>query len=227
MKRLSTLVLLASAVQLLGAAPALEAVTCNLDGGAAAARKAMHFIDEHHDHGYKFRLLEVQDHKVEKVDGGCNMELKLNLGETVCHTVNPKHFEDCEYRGTDSIAVSADCTVMMTVRNGDAAVTKYNCTTEQALSPEEMVMTCPDCPTLIPLTSPEGLMSVNQAVKEFNKNATLQREYILQEVGRLRSGYVMMAGMYFYAEFVLVESHCPKNSRILTAACNPLCPDRA
>lgn len=26
------------------------------------------------------------------------MELNLELGETKCHTVNPKHFEDCDVR---------------------------------------------------------------------------------------------------------------------------------
>ncbi|XP_049445028.1 alpha-2-HS-glycoprotein 1 [Epinephelus fuscoguttatus] len=227
MEGLSILLLLASAVQLYSAAPALEAVTCNEDGGAAAARLATHHIDEHHDHGYKFRLLEILGNKMEKVDGGCDIELNLNLGETVCHTVNPQHFEDCEYRDQTAGAVGAHCNVSMTVRNGDAKVTKYACDTHRELSDSELIMTCPDCPVLIELTSPEGLMSVNQAVKKFNTNTTNQHVYILQEVGRLRTGYVMSVGMFYYSEFVVVETHCPRDSRILQDACKPLCPDRA
>lgn len=49
-------------------------------------------------------------------------------------------------------------------------------------------MICPDCPKLIPLNSPEGLKSVHEAVKKFNQNTTNQHIYILQEVGRIRSG---------------------------------------
>lgn len=51
-----------------------------------------------------------------------------------------------------------------------------------------MMMICPDCPKLIPLNSPEGLKSVHEAVKKFNQNTTNQHIYILQEVGRIRSG---------------------------------------
>lgn len=37
----------------------------------------------------------------------------------------------------------------------------------------------------------------------------------------------MGKGMNYYAEFALVETHCPMGSRILPEACIPLCPDRA
>ncbi|XP_035524144.1 antihemorrhagic factor cHLP-B-like [Morone saxatilis] len=131
MKALPILVLLSSAVQLFSAAPALEPVTCSEDSGAAAARLAMHHINENHEHGYKFRLNEVQGNKVEKVNEGCNIELKLRLLETTCHTVNPKHFEDCQTRTEPDWAVEANCTVTMTVTSNDASVTKYECDTQQ------------------------------------------------------------------------------------------------
>ncbi|GLD71166.1 alpha-2-HS-glycoprotein-like protein [Lates japonicus] len=187
----------------------------------------MHHINEHHDHGYKFRLNEIQGNKVVKVGEGCDVTLQLDLLETVCHTVNPKHFEDCEIRQETDQQVMANCTVMVTVETGDAKITKYECGTRQVKSNREMVRICPDCPILIPLNSPEGLNSVNEAVKEFNKNNTNQHYYTLQEVGRIRSGYMMMAGMSYYAEFALVETNCPMGSRIIPEACKPLCPDRA
>ncbi|WP_163938813.1 cystatin domain-containing protein, partial [Paraferrimonas sp. SM1919] len=167
-KGLPILVLLSSAVQLCSAAPALLPVTCSEESGAAAARLALHHINEHHDHGYKFRLSEIQSSKVKKVDGGCNIEQELDLLETKCHTVNPKHFEECEIRGQAEQMVMANCTVMMTVENSAAEVTKYKCDTRQVNTNMEMVKMCPDCPTLIPLNSPEGLKSVNEAVRLFN-----------------------------------------------------------
>ncbi|XP_070765096.1 alpha-2-HS-glycoprotein 1 [Enoplosus armatus] len=228
MNELPVLVLLSSAVVLLcSAAPALEPVTCNGDSGAAAARLATFHINEHHDHGYKFRLIESQGNKVEKVGNGCNIELQLNLLETTCHVVNPKHFEDCEIRQEHAMAVRANCSVLMTVKNSEAKVTKYECGTQQANTDMDMMMMCPDCPKLIPLNSPEGLKSVHESMKIANQNTSCQHHYVLQEVGRITSGYIMMAGMFYYAEFALVETHCLMGTKIIPETCIPLCPDRA
>ncbi|XP_071342848.1 alpha-2-HS-glycoprotein 1 [Trachinotus anak] len=227
MKRLPVLVLLASVVLLCSSAPALEEVTCREEDSAAATRLAVHHINEQHHHGYKFRLNVVQGNKVEKRGGECDIELQLDLLETVCHIVNPKHFEDCELRSTTDREVMANCTVTMTVTADGAKVTKYECVTRQVKTNQEMGMICPDCPVLIPLNSPEGLNAVHQAVKKFNQNTTNQHYYVLQEVGRIINGYSGMAGMSYYPYFVLVETDCPMGSRILPEACTPLCPDRA
>ncbi|XP_039666136.1 antihemorrhagic factor cHLP-B-like [Perca fluviatilis] len=217
MKGFHIVVLLSSAVLLVSAAPAMELVTCSEESGAAAAQLAMHRINENHRHGYKFRLQEIQGNKVEKADDGCNLELQLNLQETVCHVVNPKHFEDCQIRGEAERAVTANCTVKMSVKNNDANVTKYECDTRQGIKTDL------DVPVLVPLNSTEGLKSINEAESKFNQNATNQHHYILKEVGRIRLG----SGKDYYAEFALVETHCPMGSRINPEACKPLCPDRA
>lgn len=227
MKALPILVLLSSVAQFCSAAAPLQPVTCSEDGGAAAARLAMHHINEHHDHGYKFKLDKVNSTKLEKVDDGCNIELQLDLLQTKCHTVNPKHFEDCDTPDEDFKAVMASCTVTMTVKDTDAKVTKYDCDTRKVHTNSEMVMMCPDCPTMIALNSPEGLKAVHEAVQKFNMNSTNQHIYILQEVGLVLSTYIMMRGMNYYPEFVLVETHCPWGTKIMPEACNPLCPDRA
>ncbi|XP_026179362.1 alpha-2-HS-glycoprotein 1 [Mastacembelus armatus] len=227
MLRLLILVLLSSAVLICSAAPALEPVTCNEDNKTTAAHLATNHINEHHHHGYKFQLNEIQGIKLEKEDDGCSVQMQLDLLETKCHIVNPKEYEDCELREDHARAVMANCTVMMTVKTGDAKVIKYNCDTQQVKSNMEMARMCPDCPTLMPLNSPEGLTSVNEAVKQFNQNTTNQHYYVLQEVGRISSAYIMTTGMNYYAEFVLVETHCPMGSRIIPEACKPLCHDRA
>lgn len=67
MKTLGVLVLLSSAMLLCRTAPPLEPVTCGDNNGAAAARLAVHDINEHHDHGYKFRLSEIVGNNIEKV----------------------------------------------------------------------------------------------------------------------------------------------------------------
>uniref|UniRef100_A0A8D3DM28 Histidine-rich glycoprotein-like n=1 Tax=Scophthalmus maximus TaxID=52904 RepID=A0A8D3DM28_SCOMX len=188
MKTLGVLVLLSSAMLLCRTAPPLEPVTCGDNNGAAAARLAVHDINEHHDHGYKFRLSEIVGNNIEKVDDGCTIELQLNLLETVCHTVHPKHFEDCALRDESQSAVMANCTVSMTVKSGNANVTKYDCDTRKVKTHEEMMMFCPDCPTMIPLNSPDGF-PVREAVKQVNSNTTNERYYVLKEVGRITAGH--------------------------------------
>ncbi|XP_029285407.1 antihemorrhagic factor cHLP-B-like [Cottoperca gobio] len=224
MKGLAILLLLSSALQSCTAAPPLEPVTCMKNGSAAAARAATHQINENHDHGYKFKLNVIQGHKIQKVFGGCDIDLKLDLLETECHKVHPTHFEDCIIYGEDEREVMANCSVKMTVRNGYAQVTKYECGTRQAKTAREMVTICADCPTMISLTSPKGLKGVQQAVQKFNQNTTNQHYYSLQEVGRMTTGYIMNVGMNYYAQIVLVENSCPMGS---TEECYPICPDRA
>ena len=52
--------LLSAAVALCGAAPALEPVTCSVDGlETTAVRFAIQHINQQQDHGYKFKLSEV------------------------------------------------------------------------------------------------------------------------------------------------------------------------
>lgn len=67
MRTLRVLTLLSAAVLLCSAAPGLEPLTCSEGNGPAAADKAVHHINEYHDHGYKFRLHEVQGNSVEQV----------------------------------------------------------------------------------------------------------------------------------------------------------------
>ncbi|KAK2815994.1 hypothetical protein Q5P01_026461 [Channa striata] len=227
MKRLLVLGLLSSAGLLCCAAPAVESVVCTGDGIGPAASLTMQHINKYHRHGYKFRFNDTLGHKLEKTDDGCNVELHLGLLETKCHVVNPTPFEDCPLREHYAREVMANCSVEVTVKSGEAKVVKYLCDTEQVLSNREMVQICPDCPVLIPLNSTEGLKSVHEAVKKFNENTTHQHYYILKEVGRISSGYIMMSGMNYYAEFALVETSCPVGSRIVIEACKPLCPDRA
>ncbi|XP_029356008.1 alpha-2-HS-glycoprotein 1 [Echeneis naucrates] len=226
MKSLPVLVLLSSAVLLCSAAPALEEVKCRADNNDAASRHAMHHINEHHQHGYKFKLDAVQDIKVDLHEENCAIELHLDLLETVCHVVNPKHFEDCEARQETDQEVIANCTVLMTVTTSGTTVDRYDCNTRQAKR-HLMVRICPDCPVLISLNDPEGLKAVHDAVEKFHEQDTSERYYILQEVARIKSGWMMMGGMAYYPHFVLVETDCSKQSKIVPSACKPLCPDRA
>ncbi|KAF3848432.1 hypothetical protein F7725_014929 [Dissostichus mawsoni] len=123
--------------------------------------------------------------------------------------------------------VMANCFVRISVRNGDARVRNYHCDTRKVKTDSEMVMLCPDCSNLISLHDPDGMKSVKEAVQRVNRNPTNQNYFILKDVGRIETWWILGMNMHYGAEIALVESHCPMGSRILPEACKPLCPDRA
>ncbi|KAM7388807.1 hypothetical protein PAMP_024954 [Pampus punctatissimus] len=227
---MKVLVLLSSLVLLCSAAPSLEQVRCDSE---TLSHLAVQHINKHHAHGYKFRHHKTIGISAAGSLSQCIAKIKLELRETKCHVVNPKHFEDCEIRedfdrvNAHHQEVMATCDVEILVDKNEAEVRKYECNTQQVKTDMEMLMMCPDCSKLIPLHSPTSVKVVNETVKEFNKNTSNQHYYILHEVGRMKAGYMMMTGMVYHAEIVLVETHCPMGSRIVLEACMPLCPDRA
>ncbi|CAJ1060150.1 alpha-2-HS-glycoprotein-like [Xyrichtys novacula] len=229
MKGFSTLVLLFSVVLLCSADPILEPVTCGVESIDVAARFAIHHINEHHNHGYKFKLFGIISNNTEKTDEGCTIQLDLKLSETNCHVVNPKPYEDCSTRRDDEGPVEANCNVTMSIKAKDAKIDRYSCDTHTEFEASDLVRRCPDCPLLISLKSKEGVQAAEAIVQQFNQdNQNNQQHYfVLQEVGRTRVGYIPGMGTQYYSEAVLVESHCPMSSRIVPQACEPLCPDRA
>ncbi|KAM7410665.1 hypothetical protein PAMA_001888 [Pampus argenteus] len=221
---MKVLVLLSSVVLLCSAAPALEEVECKPD---ILSRLAVQHINSHHDHGYKFRLNRTISAAAAGDIRQCTATVKVELLETKCHVVDPKHFKDCEIREDFDREVMATCNVEMTLSDNEAKIWKHECSTRQVKTDVEMSTICPDCSKLIPLHSPTSVKIVDETVKDVNKNISNQHYYILHEVGRMKSGYMMMTGMFYYGEIVLVETHCPMGSRIVPEACIPLCPERA
>ncbi|XP_029973682.1 antihemorrhagic factor cHLP-B-like [Salarias fasciatus] len=205
-----------------------DPVTCSVDRFPDAAKMAVRHINEQQDHGYKFRLMETKSSRMELADGGCTIQLQLDLGETECSFISTKPAEDCEYRGKASWAVAANCTVLLSVKGADAKVAKYGCSMrKEPASAEEMMLICPDCPKLLLLSDEAGIRGVLAGVSQFNQNTSNQHLYGLQDVGRISLGYVMTMGMMYYSEFVLKETNCPRGTRIVPEACDALCTDRA
>nr|XP_061834233.1 alpha-2-HS-glycoprotein-like [Nerophis lumbriciformis] len=204
-----------------------EDITCHQDSVAAAANFAVHHIDEHHQHGYKFKLGQIRGHNYEQTADGCNIDLQLMLQETKCHFTDAKPVENCEAFDMSQRGAVADCAVMLSVRASGTTVTSHQCTTKQTHSNEEMAMMCPDCPVMLPLNDPDAVKAVQKAVKKYNLESNNQHYFALLEVGRVLSSYIPSSGMMTYPKFVLVETNCPRNSRIAPEACTPRCPHRA
>ncbi|XP_041696527.1 alpha-2-HS-glycoprotein 1 [Coregonus clupeaformis] len=200
--------------------------TCDENEKEPGASLAMLSINNKHFHGYKFQLSNITSSTAEKGESDCKLHLELDLQETICHVVNPKSFKECDIRPHHETQVNAHCNVTLSITEGIAEVSKHSCNIEP-VSAEEMVRMCPDCPTLLPLHSPEGLESVKAGLRQFNMDHNYTSYFKLMEVGRITSGYMMMTGMNYYAEFAIMETECNAKSRIDTQACKPMCPDKA
>nr|XP_061790309.1 alpha-2-HS-glycoprotein-like [Nerophis lumbriciformis] len=223
---LLTALLCCSTALLLVAATSL-AVTCDDDGGAAAASLAVRHINEHHKHGYKFKLDAPPASNFQQGPDGCQIDLLLKLRQTKCHVSNPKSHEDCEVMSLGDRGALATCNSRVDVIGGVATVISHNCDTKAENTNAEMVLICPDCPSLSPLDDETGVKAVQAAVKNYNQQHNHQNYFRLMEISQLTSYYIPGMGTFMSLEFALVESVCPKDSRIVLETCEARCPDRA
>ncbi|KAM9831276.1 alpha-2-HS-glycoprotein 1 [Neosynchiropus ocellatus] len=225
MKAICVVALLTAALVLCGALSPPAVIPCHGVSNAAAAQLAVQAILDNHEHGYKFKLHQIQGSTIHQVQDGCEMNLRIELNETKCTVTNPKHVDDCDIRQSSETPVVANCTVMLDFKNSGVKVTRYECDTRK--EPIDLHRICPDCPVLVPLNSPEGLKAVHDAIQQFNRNTSNSNIYVLHEVGRIISYYMMMTGMMYSPSFTLVETRCPMGTRIVPESCVPLCPKRA
>ncbi|KAJ8278312.1 hypothetical protein GJAV_G00086270 [Gymnothorax javanicus] len=182
-------------------------------------------INDRHHHGYKHRLSKVLSHQlIEKERLECELKLELELEETKCHVVNPKPLKECKFRETEETKVKTNCNVTLRLAARKVEVLKaLSCNSEPA-SAEELVATCPDCPTLLNLTDDQGLDSIKQALKKFNQESKDTVIFTVMQVGRLSTQY-MMLGQSYFAEFPIVETNCSKGKE--SEDCSPLCDSKA
>ncbi|CAF91632.1 unnamed protein product [Tetraodon nigroviridis] len=180
MRALLSALLLSSLLQLCGAA----ALSCSRFHNLTASDLAVQHINQHHRHGYKFSLDDVSEAQLERVAGGVASSCSAPEGDDVSRG-RPQRAPGVRSRMMGERAVVANCSVLITVKDDNATVSRYDCQTRQEMTNREMMRMCPDCPTLLPLDDPKGLEAVQEAITEFNKNASNQRVFVLWEVGRI------------------------------------------
>ncbi|XP_061635753.1 antihemorrhagic factor cHLP-B-like [Phyllopteryx taeniolatus] len=202
-------------------------VTCADGGAAEAAILGVRHINEHHKHGFKFRLQEIVSSDYRQVPGGCDVVLSVKLVQTDCHVTNPKAHDRCDVFRQDERGAGATCTVELSVTSGVAAVTRHQCATRPDPSNEEMSWICPSCPGLLPLDDPTGAVAAQEAVIKFNRESKRRHYFTLLEMAHLTIEYIPSSGTMTLLKLALVETTCPREATHTFAPCTPLCPDRA
>ncbi|XP_061635522.1 alpha-2-HS-glycoprotein-like [Phyllopteryx taeniolatus] len=223
---LAVLLCCAAALPGIPAQPSPE-VTCGEDGAEAAAGLAVRHINEHHRHGFKFRLHEIQSSNYQQFPGGCHIDVNVKLAQTKCHITDPKPLDRCQLWRRNERGAVATCSVEFWVMWGAARITRHECTTRPEHTNEELMTICPSCPKLLALNDPTGVSAVDAAVTAFNRDGQRQNYFTLMEVAQLTEEYVAGVGTITWLKFALVETTCPREATSSLAACTPRCPDRA
>ncbi|KAF4083285.1 hypothetical protein AMELA_G00138190 [Ameiurus melas] len=199
---------------------------CKLNA-SEKADEAEYLINKLHHHGYKFKLFSYTEELNLPGLPACQTFMVLTLKETKCHIVNPKPFNECEERKDNETPVIAKCNVTLCDGGEKPGIAQLICDTEPASS-EQLIRSCPDCPTLLPLHDPEGLESVKAAIEKFNKESNQTSYFKLLEVGRLSTQHNMKFGMSHFAEFAIVETECSDNVKNEEKpSCKQKCPNEA
>ncbi|XP_057679289.1 alpha-2-HS-glycoprotein-like [Corythoichthys intestinalis] len=201
-------------------------LTCGVDNVNVAASYAVKFINQHHKHGFKFKLREVQSSEYLRFSGACHIDLNLKLVQTKCHVTNPKPYQECGLWRREERGVLATCSVEFWVIRSMGKITKFDCDTRPEITNDEMPLICPSCPTLLPLDNRVGVSAVEQAVLRFNQISKHGHYFSLMEVAHLTSRKLVTIGTISWLKFALVETTCPREANTLED-CTPLCPDRA
>ncbi|XP_061662924.1 alpha-2-HS-glycoprotein-like [Syngnathoides biaculeatus] len=217
----------AAALSGLLAAPSWPAVTCDKENVTAAAIFGVRHINGKHEHGFRFKLQEVQSSKYQQVSGGCHIDVNVKLVQTKCHFTNPKPDDQCELWRRDERGAVATCSIEFWVMWGVAKVTRHECTTRPELTNEELETVCPYCPKLLPLDDPTAVKAVHDSVVKFNRESQHQNYFTLMEVAHVTMGSIPSIGTVTLLKFALVETTCPRGARNTFVPCTPRCPDRA
>uniref|UniRef100_A0A3P9J2K8 Alpha-2-HS-glycoprotein 2 n=1 Tax=Oryzias latipes TaxID=8090 RepID=A0A3P9J2K8_ORYLA len=159
-----------------------------------AALVAQDFLNNQHNHGYKYALNRIEDVKILTPDGSSTYCLEIELLETQCHVMDPTPVANCTVRPK-----------RLTV-NDTFIVTAFKCKTEEDL--------CLGCPELLPLNHTAALDFVHASLSKLN-NETENVTYTLVDVGRM-SSQVVSGGHQYIVEYVFVEANC------LNDTCTPL-----
>uniref|UniRef100_A0A3P9KSB6 Alpha-2-HS-glycoprotein 2 n=1 Tax=Oryzias latipes TaxID=8090 RepID=A0A3P9KSB6_ORYLA len=175
-----------------------------------AALVAQDFLNNQHNHGYKYALNRIEDVKILTApDGSSTYCLEIELLETQCHVMDPTPVANCTVRPKRLTAIEGDCDVVLKKVNDTFTVTAFKCKTEE--SSEDL---CLGCPELLPLNHTAALDFVHASLSKLN-NETENVTYTLVDVGRM-SSQVVSGGRQYIVEYVFVEANC------LNDTCTPL-----
>ncbi|KAM6963130.1 alpha-2-HS-glycoprotein 1 [Aplochiton taeniatus] len=149
------------------------------------SRLAVTYVNEDREEGYKFALDRVANvHLHAQGPAGSVYYLDLDVLETKCHVRSPKPWKRCDVRPFMETQIAGNCntTILHTVE-GFSYLYSYDCTLVPD-PPEQLQQTCPSCPLLLPLDSPQAEAAAHLALRRYKQQSIMGANLGLKDVTR-------------------------------------------
>ncbi|KAM4574781.1 alpha-2-HS-glycoprotein [Fundulus diaphanus] len=185
----------------------LAPIPCNDKAVEKLSRLAVTYINEDHSEAYKFALNRIANvHLHAQGPAGNVYYLDLDVLETKCHTGSPKPWKRCDVRPFMETQISGNCnTTILNTPEGYSYLYSYDCALVPD-PPEKLQQTCPTCPVLLSVDSPEAMNAAGITLEAYKRQSTLGAGLGVKKV--TRAGAQSVPTKAIFVEYTVQQ--CPE-----------------
>ncbi|KAF1385415.1 hypothetical protein PFLUV_G00107530 [Perca fluviatilis] len=185
----------------------LAPIPCNDKAVEKLSRLAVTYINEDRPDGYKFALNRIANvHLHAQGPAGNVYYLDLDVLETKCHIGSPKPWKRCDVRPFMETQISGNCnTTILHTPEGYSYLYSYDCTLVPD-PPEKLQQTCPTCPLLLPVDSPQAVNAAQATLASYKRQSTLGAELGVKKITRAAAQVVPVKASF--VEYTVQQ--CPE-----------------
>ncbi|XP_031139728.1 alpha-2-HS-glycoprotein [Sander lucioperca] len=185
----------------------LAPIPCNDKAVEKLSRLAVTYINEDRPDGYKFALNRIANvHLHAQGPAGNVYYLDLDVLETKCHIGSPKPWKRCDVRPFMETQISGNCnTTILHTPEGYSYLYSYDCTLVPD-PPEKLQQTCPTCPLLLPVDSPQAVNAAQATLASYKRQSTLGAELGVKNITRAAAQVVPVKASF--VEYTVQQ--CPE-----------------
>ncbi|XP_059196448.1 fetuin-B [Centropristis striata] len=185
----------------------LAPIPCNDKAVEKLSRLAVTYINEDRTDGYKFALNRIANvHLHAQGPAGNVYYLDLDVLETKCHIGSPKPWKRCDVRAFMETQISGNCnTTILHTPEGYSYLYSYDCTLVPD-PPEKLQQTCPTCPLLLPVDSPQAVNAAQATLMSYKRQSTLAADLGVKKITRAAEQTVPVKASF--VEYIVQE--CPE-----------------
>ncbi|XP_068446161.1 fetuin-B [Clinocottus analis] len=185
----------------------LAPIPCNDKPVEKLSRLAVTYINEDRTDGYKFALNRIANvHLHAQGPAGNVYYLDLDVLETKCPIGSPKPWKRCDVRPFMETQISGICnTTMLLTTEGYSYLYSYDCTLVPD-PPEKLQQTCPTCPTLLPVDSPQAATAAQVTLATYKRQSPVGAGLGVKKITRAAAQVVPVEASF--VEYIVQE--CPE-----------------
>ncbi|KAM4548931.1 fetuin-B [Odontesthes bonariensis] len=185
----------------------LAPIPCNDKAVEKLSRLAVTYINEDRTEGYKFALNRITNVFLHAQGPAGNVYyLDLDVLETKCHTGSPKPWKRCDIRPFMETQISGNCnTTILHTPEGYSYLYSYDCALVPD-RPEKLQQTCPTCPRLLHVDSPEAATAAQITLTSYKRQSTLGAGLGVKKITRAAAQDVPVEAVF--VEYTVQE--CPE-----------------